>query len=50
MGSCARKNTRKKGSWWDDTFAFRAMEKWVTSTVKQWPDVKFITFGEYGQI
>jgi len=26
------------------------MEKWVTSTVKQWPDVKFITFGEYGKI
>jgi len=40
----------RQHSWWDDTFAFRAMEKWITSTVQQWPDVKFVTFGEYGQI
>jgi hypothetical protein len=40
----------RQNEWWDDTFAYRAMERWVGSTVKRWPDVKFITFGEYGEI
>jgi hypothetical protein len=35
---------------WDETFALRALEKWVGSTVERWPDVKFVTFGEYGEI
>ncbi|NWJ52142.1 MAG: DUF3863 domain-containing protein [Bacteroidetes bacterium] len=35
---------------WDETFALRALEKWVGSTVKRWPEVKFVTFGEYGEI
>ncbi|MGZ3872072.1 MAG: DUF3863 domain-containing protein [Mucilaginibacter sp.] len=35
---------------WDDTFALRALEKWVGGTVQRWPDVKFVTFGEYGEI
>lgn len=35
---------------WDDTFALRALDKWIGATVKRWPDVKFITFGEYGEI
>ena len=26
------------------------MERWIGSTAQRWPDVKFITFGEYGQI
>ena len=40
----------RQNQWWDETFAYRAMEKWIGSTAKRWPDVKFITFGEYGQI
>jgi hypothetical protein len=35
---------------WDETFALRALEKWISATAKRWPDVKFITFGEYGEI
>lgn len=35
---------------WDETFALRALEKWVGGTVERWPDVKFVTFGEYGEI
>lgn len=35
---------------WDDTFALRALEKWVGGTIQRWPDVKFVTFGEYGEI
>jgi hypothetical protein len=26
------------------------MEKWVGETKKRWPDVQFITFGDYGEI
>jgi hypothetical protein len=40
----------RPNEWWDDTFVYRAMERWIGSTLKQWPDVRFITFGEYGQI
>jgi len=40
----------RQNDWWDDTFAYRMMERWVGSTVKRWPDVKFVTFGEYGEI
>lgn len=40
----------RNNSWWDDTFAYRAMETWIGSTVKRWPDVKFVTFGEYGKL
>ncbi len=35
---------------WGEAFIPAAMEKWVTGTVKRWPDVKFITFGDYGEI
>ncbi|TSJ43671.1 DUF3863 domain-containing protein [Mucilaginibacter corticis] len=35
---------------WDETFALRALEKWVGATVQKWPDVKFVTFGEYGEL
>jgi hypothetical protein len=35
---------------WDDTLAYRALDKWTSGTVQRWPDVKFITFGEYGEI
>jgi hypothetical protein len=35
---------------WGEAFIPTAMEKWVTGTVKRWPDVKFITFGDYGEI
>ncbi|MDP9081838.1 MAG: DUF3863 domain-containing protein [Bacteroidota bacterium] len=27
-----------------------ALEMWVTDTKKRWPDTKFVTFGEYGNI
>jgi hypothetical protein len=26
------------------------MERWVGSTLRRWPDVRFVTFGEYGTI
>ena len=26
------------------------MERWVGSTLERWPDVRFVTFGEYGRI
>jgi len=40
----------RQNPWWDDTFAYRAMSRWVGSTLRRWPDVKFVTFGEYGRI
>jgi Domain of Unknown Function with PDB structure (DUF3863)/Domain of Unknown Function with PDB structure (DUF3864) len=40
----------RQNDWWDDNFANKMMERWVGSTLKRWPDVKFVTFGEYGQI
>jgi hypothetical protein len=40
----------RQNPWWDDTFAYRAMEKWVSSTLERWPDVQFVSFGEYGKI
>ena len=27
-----------------------ALEMWVTDTLKRWPDTRFVTFGEYGNI
>jgi hypothetical protein len=39
----------RQNPWWDDTFAYRAMERWVGSTLRRWPDVRFVTFGEYGR-
>lgn len=35
---------------WGETFILEAMAKWVGETKKRWPDVKFVTFGEYGEI
>jgi hypothetical protein len=35
---------------WGETFIPAAMTKWVTDTVKRWPDVKFIPFGRFGEI
>lgn len=35
---------------WGDKFILQAMEKWVGDTKKRWPDVQFVTFGEYGEI
>ena len=40
----------RQNDWWDDTFAYRMMERWVGSTLKRWPDVRFVTFGEYGKL
>jgi hypothetical protein len=40
----------RQNDWWDDNFVYRMMERWVGSTLKRWPDVKFVTFGEYGNI
>lgn len=31
-------------------FICQAMEKWVTDTKKRWPDVHFVTFGEFGEL
>jgi hypothetical protein len=35
---------------WGYDFIPAAMKKWVGDTVKRWPDVKFIPFGEFGEI
>ena len=35
---------------WGDQFILQAMERWVGETKKRWPDVQFITFGDYGEI
>ena len=35
---------------WGETFILTALSKWVGDTLKRWPDVQFITFGEYGEI
>jgi hypothetical protein len=35
---------------WGESFIPAAMTKWVTDTVKRWPDVKFVTFGEFGEL
>ena len=35
---------------WGETFILEAMAKWVGETKKRWPDVQFVTFGEYGEI
>ncbi len=32
------------------TFILTALSKWVGDTKKRWPDVQFITFGDYGEI
>jgi Domain of Unknown Function with PDB structure (DUF3863)/Domain of Unknown Function with PDB structure (DUF3864) len=44
------KISERQNDWWDGTFAYRAMERWIGSTIKRWPDVKFVSFGEYGLI
>lgn len=31
-------------------FICQALEKWVTDTKKRWPDVHFITYGEFGEL
>ncbi len=33
-----------------EQFALTALETWVENTKLQWPDVEFITFGEFGEI
>jgi hypothetical protein len=38
----------RQNDWWDDSFAYKMIERWVGSTLQRWPDVKFVTFGEYG--
>lgn len=30
-------------------FIISALKLWVTDTLKRWPDVKFVTFGEFGE-
>ena len=35
---------------WDDQLILRALERWVRGTKERWPDVQFISFGEYGEI
>jgi len=35
---------------WGEAFIPVALSKWVTDTIKRWPDVKFISFGEFGEI
>lgn len=35
---------------WGDQFILSAMRKWIGATKKRWPDVRFITFGEYGRL
>lgn len=35
---------------WGETFIPEAMTKWVGDTKKRWPDVQFVTFGEFGEI
>lgn len=35
---------------WGETFIPTALSKWVGDTHKRWPDVQFISFGEYGEI
>lgn len=34
---------------WGETFILEALSKWVGATRKRWPDVEFITFGEFGE-
>lgn len=41
---------RPERQYWGEEFILSALSKWVGATKKQWPDVKFITFGEYGSI
>ena len=48
MGSALVRRPERKD--WGETFIPLAMSKWVTDTVKKWPDVKFISFGEFGEI
>lgn len=31
-------------------FICQALEKWVTDTKKRWPDVHFVTYGEFGEL
>ncbi|UGU15445.1 DUF3863 domain-containing protein [Sinomicrobium kalidii] len=31
-------------------FITRAMEKWVSDTKKHWPDTRFVSFGEFGNL
>ncbi len=33
-----------------EQFILDIMEKWVGGTKKRWPDVQFVTFGEFGEI
>lgn len=33
-----------------ETFILTALARWVGDTLNRWPDVKFITFGEFGEI
>ena len=35
---------------WGETFCLSAMVKWIGETKQKWPDVKFIPFGEFGEI
>jgi hypothetical protein len=35
---------------WGDKFILEAMQRWVGETKKRWPDVQFISFGEFGEI
>lgn len=35
---------------WGPLFIPGVLTKWVTGTLERWPDVKFVTFGEYGEI
>ena len=35
---------------WGETFILTALTKWVGDTHKRWPDVQFVTFGEYGEL
>jgi hypothetical protein len=35
---------------WGEEFIPAALKRWVGDTKKRWPDVRFITFGEFGEI
>jgi hypothetical protein len=35
---------------WGKDFIPKAMRKWVTDTIRRWPGVKFIPFGDFGEI
>jgi hypothetical protein len=35
---------------WGELFCLSAMVKWIGETKQKWPDVKFIPFGEFGEI